>query len=78
MASGIVANAFNVLATEYNDVNCTDATGETRVVAGELFLEGPNDGSCYQMFAGGVFTKRRRESKPYSVSRRVVSRIVGV
>lgn len=60
MASEIVANAYNVVAAEYNDANCTSPTNNTNmVVAGELFLEGPNDGSCFRLSAGSTYTKRR-------------------
>lgn len=47
------------MATQHNDASCTDPTGETEIVAGELFMDGPNDGSCYQLVVGGNFYKRR-------------------
>lgn len=56
----LIPNSFNVLAMEYNDVNCTEPTGNgTVVVSGDIFLEGPNDGSCYKLEAGSTHAHRR-------------------
>eukprot|EP00903_Cladosiphon_okamuranus_P011400 g10743.t1 len=58
-ALAVTANSYNVVATEHLDESCANPTGETVIVAGELFLEGPNDGSCYQLVVGGNHYKRR-------------------
>lgn len=57
-AAAFTPSAFNVVATEHSNANCTSPTGNTEIVSGGVFLEGPNDGSCYQLPVGDNYMHR--------------------